>query len=252
MTAPFYYYDPRVARTLGGTLRAAESYASQAYGDLTGAYLESAQGRASYMSLTAVERLTEALDEAATHAYSSGRVALSTQLSQAREQANHVRQIAKHRHGGLLLPGEQLDLLRASHSAQQLVYHLNAARLVYDSERSRTHRPSGGRSVDLPPRTIFSAEDLRLPPGMHVREITLPGTLIAIAVLMLPSRHRRRYSEEFRSEVRDLPANEQVGYACRQCLMAVMLRGGLMSDAWRKWLWRREGNSKPDDPSRRW
>jgi hypothetical protein len=234
-------HDPMRPTSLTASLRAAGDHASATYGELTGSYIRTAEGNPADHSLDAIDDLVETLSAASDLAEARGNRQLINELAEAASHAERIRSIAARNRWARPFPGEQLELLRVSYAAQQLTYRLDAAvGLVDDIERlgARTarRRVVVEQTAELPRRSGFSAADLRLPPGaVQPIEVTLPGALIGLAVLLLPPRHRSRYHEEFRAEVRDLPSNEQVGYAIRQCAQALALRAGLMAQAWSGW-----------------
>jgi hypothetical protein len=130
----------------------------------------------------------------------------------------------------------ELALFRAVHESQEITKLLDQA---IDAVTRRSPRASSvvrtkldGDGAHAATITAPLPDDFRA--SVKPIAVTLPGTLVGIAVLLLPGRHRSRYAEEFRAEVRDLPHGEQVGYSWRQCLFAVSLRYALIRPIWQR------------------
>jgi hypothetical protein len=64
-------------------------------------------------------------------------------------------------------------------------------------------------------------------PGAMPRVGPIPGTLIRLAVLVLPAEHRTRYDDEFRAELVDVPLPRRSAHALSLLLGAVPLRRAL-------------------------
>jgi hypothetical protein len=226
------------------SLRAARERASDARDELNRAWQLGVSERADF-PLDAVGDLVDAIATATKLAENTSDPELTNELAGAGTRAQRVRTIAtRSREAHIirgLLAGEKIRLLWASETVQQLTRQLEAAER--HARQPGLFHPSAKRGrvtvvqgTALPPRGGFTAADLALPPGSaQPVEITLPGTFLWLAVVLLPASHRGRYHEEFRAELRDLPPNQQIDYAMRQCLQALALRRGLMAGAWAAW-----------------
>jgi hypothetical protein len=237
---------------LVSSLRAARGRASDARDELNRAWYSTSKDRADF-PLGAVNDLVDAIAAATRLAEDTSDPELRSELTGIGFRAHRIRTIARQSHETHivrgLLPGEMTSLLWASETVAQLTRRLEAAeRHVQEPGLFRPSARRGRVTVvqdAVPsPRAGFTAADLALPAGAaQPIEITLPGTFLWLAVVLLPASSRGRYYEEFRAELRDLPSTEQVGYAMRQCLQALALRRGLMAGAWAAW---RDGRRRGD------
>jgi hypothetical protein len=214
-------------------LQSASIRANEAYGQLCMAFNKVSDGGWAPIPSVAVARLTETLAATSRHESTSSSSTFSGVLTDATGRARHLENLLTPTGERGTRHAAQLNLLRAAHIAQELAIQLDRAARRAETFGYSGRRPAASHVIE-PRQFVLSAGDLRPPPGaLQPIEVTMPGVLIGLAVLILPASHRSRYSEEFRGELQDLPAREQVGYAVRQCLVALSLRRGLMGQLWR-------------------
>ena len=232
------FLDPLTAdRQFAEKVRDAAQDAWEIYYEVNRAYGKASAGAIYWPSGKPAARLVRSLEAALRMESTEGCRALASTLANAASEAKQLDRLLEQGSGMNARVGVALELFRAQYQVQGLMRALDAA--VVSAERltvthQRKPRPRDGDETLGAHRTAPAALHLREASARQQPiEVTLPGMLIGIAVLFLPTAHRARYSEEFQAEVRELPSNEQVGYAVRQCIFALTLRRGLVRSFWR-------------------